>query len=71
IDDGPFNEAELAEAISIDTWRQWAFAWRATPGEHRLSVRAVDAAGKVQVSKQADVVPDGATGLHSIGVTVA
>ncbi|MHA6694478.1 molybdopterin-dependent oxidoreductase [Homoserinimonas sp. A520] len=71
IDDGPFNDAELAEAISIDTWRQWAFAWRATPGEHRLSVRAVDAAGKVQVSRQADVVPDGATGLHSIGVTIS
>lgn len=71
VDDGPWADAELADAISIDTWRQWAFGWAATPGEHRLSVRAIDAAGELQVSTPAGVVPDGATGLHRISVTVS
>lgn len=71
IDDGPWNDADLAEAISIDTWRQWAFRWRATPGEHRLSVRAIDTTGQVQISETSGVVPDGATGLHRIGVSVS
>lgn len=70
IDEGPWEDAKLAEAISIDTWRQWAFPWRATSGEHQLSVRAIDTAGKVQVSAPADVVPDGSTGIHRISVSV-
>jgi hypothetical protein len=36
-----------------------------------LSVRAIDAHGMIQTARVADVVPDGATGLHSINVTVS
>ncbi|WP_431280156.1 molybdopterin-dependent oxidoreductase [Leifsonia poae] len=71
IDDGPWQQADLADAISIDTWRQWKYAWAATKGSHSIRVRATDANGKVQTSKVADVVPNGATGLHQISVTVA
>lgn len=71
IDDGPWHEATLADAISADTWRQWKYAWPATKGSHTVRVRATDAEGKVQTSKVADVVPDGATGLHTVTVTVA
>jgi Oxidoreductase molybdopterin binding domain len=71
IDDGPWQQADLADAISIDTWRQWKYAWPAEKGSHTIRVRATDAHGKVQTSKVADVVPDGATGLHQINVTVA
>jgi DMSO/TMAO reductase YedYZ molybdopterin-dependent catalytic subunit len=71
IDDGPWQQADLADAISIDTWRQWKYAWPAEKGSHTIRVRATDARGKVQTSKVADVVPDGATGLHQINVTVA
>ncbi|WP_020075172.1 molybdopterin-dependent oxidoreductase [Cryocola sp. 340MFSha3.1] len=70
VDDGPWQQATLADAISADTWRQWRFAWEATPGAHTLRVRATDAKGKVQTAAVRDVVPDGATGLHSVRVTV-
>ena len=35
VDEGPWREAELAAQDTIDTWRQWRFAWDdATPGNH-------------------------------------
>ncbi len=71
VDDEPWSEATLADAISADTWRQWSFAWDATSGRHELTVRATDADGMVQTAAYADVVPDGATGHHSVEVTVS
>lgn len=71
VDDGQWEKATLAEAISADTWRQWHFPWKATSGRHTLTVRAIDANGVVQTAEIADVVPDGATGLHSLDVVVA
>lgn len=71
VDDGPWQSATLADAISVDTWRQWMFTWdNASAGQHRLRVRATDAKGLVQTSALADVAPDGATGHHEITVTV-
>ena len=61
---------DLTLRAGEDTWRQWAFAWSATPGRHTLKVRATDAAGLVQTGERAPVDPDGATGWHSIEVTV-
>jgi DMSO/TMAO reductase YedYZ molybdopterin-dependent catalytic subunit len=71
VDDGAWREAELAEAISPDTWRQWRLPWDAETGRHRLTVRATDAKGVLQDATEGDVVPDGATGLHSVSVEVA
>lgn len=71
IDGGDWQEATLADAISADTWRQWKYAWTAAKGSHTIRVRATDAHGLVQTAKVTDVVPDGATGLHEIAVTVA
>ncbi|MDQ4007452.1 MAG: molybdopterin-dependent oxidoreductase, partial [Actinomycetota bacterium] len=70
VDDGPWNSARLAAVPNVDTWRQWAWAWDAEPGEHRIAVRATDAGGYTQTPERADVVPDGATGWHTIAVTV-
>ena len=70
IDDDAWVEAELAEAISIDTWVQWRYRWSATPGPHTLRVRATDADGDTQTSELADVIPDGATGYHTVEVTI-
>ncbi|MEU6203819.1 molybdopterin-dependent oxidoreductase [Micromonospora musae] len=70
VDDGPWQEAELAPAVSVDTWVQWSWRWAATPGEHRLQVRATDATGRTQTDRRQDVVPDGATGWHTVRVTV-
>jgi len=70
VDDGPWQPATLAEAISIDTWVQWRFDWEAESGTHTLRVRATDADGEVQTSDMQGVVPDGATGLDERSVTV-
>lgn len=70
VDDGPWQPATLAEAISIDTWVQWRFDWDAESGTHTLRVRATDADGEVQTSEMQGVVPDGATGLHERSVSV-
>lgn len=70
VDDGPWQPATLAEAISIDTWVQWRFDWDAEPGTHTLRVRATGADGEVQTDDVQGVVPDGATGRHERTVTV-
>ena len=70
VDDGSWEDAELAEAISADTWVQWSYSWDASPGRHQVTVRATDANGRVQTAARADVVPDGATGRHSVLVDV-
>lgn len=54
IDDGPWQRAELAPAISADTWVQWRLPWAATAGQHTLRCRATGADGTVQT---ADVAP--------------
>ncbi|WP_026306733.1 molybdopterin-dependent oxidoreductase [Smaragdicoccus niigatensis] len=70
VDDGPWRDAELAEAYSNDTWRQWRTVWAATPGNHTLRVRAVDSAGETQTGDRAEPFPNGATGWHSKVVTI-
>ncbi|MCC6270408.1 MAG: molybdopterin-dependent oxidoreductase [Microbacteriaceae bacterium] len=71
VDDGRWEDATLAEAMSADTWRQWSFAWDAPRGQHTLTVRATDANGLLQTADYADVVPDGATGHHTVPVNVS
>jgi DMSO/TMAO reductase YedYZ molybdopterin-dependent catalytic subunit len=71
IDGGPWNEATLADELSTDTWRQWRYAWNATPGTHRIAVRATDGAGEIQVAERRRPRPAGATGHHTVVVKVA
>lgn len=70
VDEGTWQEAELAPTVSVDTWVQWSWRWDATPGEHTLQVRATDATGETQTGRPAPVAPDGATGWHTVRVTV-
>ncbi|MGN9766040.1 molybdopterin-dependent oxidoreductase [Micromonospora sp. SD12] len=70
VDDGPWREAELAPVVSVDTWVQWSWRWDATPGEHTLAVRATDVTGETQTGRRQAVAPDGATGWHTVTVTV-
>ncbi|MGW3942637.1 molybdopterin-dependent oxidoreductase [Streptomyces phaeochromogenes] len=70
VDDGPWQQAMLAAVPSVDTWRQWSWPWQATPGKHRLQVRAIDHTGQVQTGQAHKPLPDGATGWHTIKVTV-
>jgi DMSO/TMAO reductase YedYZ molybdopterin-dependent catalytic subunit len=70
VDNGAWHRAGLAAADGIDTWRQWTWAWDATPGLHSLRVRATDGTGVTQTSHEAAPVPDGASGWDSVVVTV-
>jgi len=71
VDDGPWQPAQLGASYSNDTWRLWSFPWQAeTPGPHEIAVRATDSTGTVQTQDEADVVPDGATGWHTVSFDV-
>ncbi|MFV0126666.1 molybdopterin-dependent oxidoreductase [Streptomyces sp. HMX112] len=70
VDDGPWKPADLAAQHTVDTWRQWSYPWKATPGSHTLTVRATDRTGAVQTEKRTGTIPDGASGWHSVVVTV-
>ncbi|MEU6407102.1 molybdopterin-dependent oxidoreductase [Streptomyces sp. NPDC046985] len=70
VDDGPWRQARLAAEDSRDTWRQWSIPWDATKGAHTLTVRATDRTGRVQTADRVRTIPDGATGWHSVVVTV-
>jgi DMSO/TMAO reductase YedYZ molybdopterin-dependent catalytic subunit len=67
---GAWQEAELLDTVSPDTWRQWRLTWNATPGDYQIQVRATDATGVTQTEQTAPPEPDGATGWHTILVTV-
>ena len=69
IDGGEWQAADLTQELSINTWRQWRFAWDATgaaSGNHEVKVRATNQAGETQTEEQVPPRPDGATGWHSI-----
>jgi len=70
VDDGAWQEAELAPVVGPDTWRQWRVDWDATKGDHTVTVRATDADGNVQVEAEAPPAPDGATGWQTIPLTI-
>lgn len=65
IDDGPWQEANLADQPNPRTWRQWWLEWEATPGRHTIAVRATNGLGETQTSEVRDVVPSGATGYDA------
>lgn len=70
-DDGEsWNEARLAEQLDVDTWRQYVYEWDAEPGEHTLKVRATDGEGETQTDERSAAHPSGATGYHTVKVTV-
>ncbi|WP_433302845.1 molybdopterin-dependent oxidoreductase [Actinoplanes sp. CA-030573] len=70
VDGGAWARAELLPVPSADTWVQWRYSWTATAGPHSISVRATDGTGAVQPAARATPFPSGATGRHTISVTV-
>jgi DMSO/TMAO reductase YedYZ molybdopterin-dependent catalytic subunit len=65
-----WNEASLARALAEDSWRQYVYDWNATPGDYTLQVRATDGNGETQTSSPAPPHPSGATGYHTMDVSV-
>jgi DMSO/TMAO reductase YedYZ molybdopterin-dependent catalytic subunit len=70
VDDGPWQEATLASAISDDTWVQWSMPWTAEAGAHLIRCRATGKDGERQTPTRASPAPDGATGWHERHVEV-
>jgi DMSO/TMAO reductase YedYZ molybdopterin-dependent catalytic subunit len=71
IDDGPWTEAALrTPPLGPLTWVQWRYEWPAEPGDHSITVRAVDGEGMVQVAEETPTRPDGPTGYHTRDVSV-
>ena len=66
LDGGPWQATTLGGAPNTDTWVQWKATLNVAAGDHELRVRATDKRGQVQTGAIADVVPDGATGWHTI-----
>ena len=70
-DDGEtWNDAQLAAQLDVDAWRQYVYEWEAQPGDYTLKVRATDGEGETQTEHRAPPHPSGATGYHTINVTV-
>jgi DMSO/TMAO reductase YedYZ molybdopterin-dependent catalytic subunit len=70
VDDGPWHPATLADAISVDTWRQWVYEWDAQAGSHTVAVRATGAGGDTQRDVHIPPAPDGSEGYHTVTVRV-
>ncbi|MBZ5738565.1 molybdopterin-dependent oxidoreductase [Nocardioides mangrovi] len=69
VDNGPWQAAEIGTVPNADTWVQWAATLDVEPGDHQLQVRALDRTGAQQTGEVQDVLPDGATGWHTIQFT--
>jgi DMSO/TMAO reductase YedYZ molybdopterin-dependent catalytic subunit len=61
-----WSDAAFTSPYVPTAWRLWKYEWRATPGDHRLIVRATDGAGTPQVATKRPTAPEGATGLHEV-----
>ncbi len=68
VDGGPWVAADIAPVPGEDCWVPWSTTVDLAVGQHELRVRATGKDGGVQTGVEADVLPDGATGWHSIEV---
>jgi len=66
VDGGPWRDATLGGVPDLDTWVQWSGTVDVDRGDHVLVVRATDKSGYTQTSVRTDVIPNGATGWHSV-----
>ncbi|MEZ0579675.1 molybdopterin-dependent oxidoreductase [Nocardioides sp. MH1] len=66
LDGGAWTSATLGRVPSDDTWVQWRAEVDVDDGDHQLRVRAIGKDGDVQTGVEHDVLPDGATGWHTV-----
>ncbi len=70
VDGGAWEDATLAAGMGTDAWRLWSWQWQATPGDHRLEVRAQSLDGTWQTEAVRPIFPGASSGLHAIDVAV-
>ncbi|MEU6131944.1 molybdopterin-dependent oxidoreductase [Saccharopolyspora sp. NPDC047091] len=68
-DGGPWHTARLSTEVNPNTWRMWRCELDLPPGGHTIECRATDHNGTTQTPRRAPVLPDGATGWHSVFCT--
>ncbi|TMC82333.1 MAG: hypothetical protein E6I61_03635 [Chloroflexi bacterium] len=72
VNDTSWNEAPFEQPLSKLTWVLWRATWTPTSeGAYRLRVRATDGAGKLQDGHGSASYPSGASGYHTIQVSVS
>ncbi|GAB2671976.1 molybdopterin-dependent oxidoreductase [Saccharopolyspora gloriosae] len=69
VDRGPWQQAQLSTEVNRQTWRMWRTDVDLAPGGHTIECRATDHNGTTQTPQRAPVLPDGATGWHSVFCT--
>jgi hypothetical protein len=62
---------QLKSRLADNTWQLWTATLELQPGKYYLKVRATDGLGTLQTEKEAEPLPDGATGYHTVSVVVA
>ncbi|TIC82879.1 molybdopterin-dependent oxidoreductase [Nocardioides sp. GY 10127] len=70
IDGGPWTDARTGPDVGNDYWRQWYLPWDAEAGSHTVAARVVTGSGTVQQNVRAEPFPDGASGVHTLQVSV-
>lgn len=70
MDGGRWQDAQLTAPVGDDTWRQWRSTFDAPAGVRRFQVRAADGNGDLQPSQRTTPYPAGASGWHTVAVTV-
>jgi DMSO/TMAO reductase YedYZ molybdopterin-dependent catalytic subunit len=72
IDDTTWSEAPFDQPLSELTWVLWRSTWTpASEGAYRLRVRATDGTGSLQSGQGSPSYPGGASGYHTIQVSVS
>jgi len=69
VDGGPWQAARLGGVPDNDTWVQWAGKASVDKGSHEVRVRATDKSGYTQTAVRRGLLPDGATGWHTVRFT--
>lgn len=66
MDNGPWQDAQLATNVNDDCWRMWRQEFDLKTGTHTVQARATDNTGHVQTEKEVSALPNGASGWPSI-----
>jgi flavin reductase (DIM6/NTAB) family NADH-FMN oxidoreductase RutF len=69
-DGGDWLPVQLNRPLSPLTWVLWSTSLQLGPGQHQISVLAVDGDGAIQTAEVSPTHPDGATGYHKTTIDV-
>lgn len=70
-DRGSWQAAVLARELGPSSWRRWHAGLELAPGTHAVQARAVSRSGEVQDGRERPPFPLGASGWHTVSVSVS